>query len=175
VLSKAPVPPGTEIDHWYFAVRIRVVESFRGTQKVGDIVKVQTGMGGGDCGFPFEVGKQYLVDAWDRSGTVFTGICSHTASVDRGQADIRVLRKIASHQRLPELAGELSPMSDPEGGAIHPLGGVSVPEGPVQIVSYLLRLGRSIRLLGAQSTHAITALKIAANRTHIGLIPIGSA
>ena len=84
----------------HLSVRIRVVESFRGTQKVGDLVDVRTGMGGGDCGYHFEIGKQYLVDARDQGGTLNTEICSRTASLDRGQADIRILRKIAAPQRL---------------------------------------------------------------------------
>ena len=60
----------------------------------------------------------------------YTGICSRTASLDRGQADVRILRRIASHQRLPELVGELSQMSEPEGGTMSPLGGVSVSLRP---------------------------------------------
>ena len=68
VLSKMTVPTGDGITWWHQSVRIRVVESFRGTKKHGDIVDVRTGMGGVDCGFHFEVGKQYLIDAWDRGG-----------------------------------------------------------------------------------------------------------
>jgi hypothetical protein len=87
-------------------------------------------MGGGDCGYHFEVGRRYLVDAWDRGGTLNTGICSRTASLDRGEADIRILRKIVSRQRLPRLAGELSQMSEPEGGTVNPLAGVAVSLRP---------------------------------------------
>lgn len=126
VLSEARVPPGDQITWWHLSVRIRVIESFRGVRKAGEIVNVQTGMGGGDCGYHFEVGKRYLVDAWERGGTLSTGICSRTATVDRGEVDIRILRRIAAHQRLPELAGELSQISGTEGELGNPLAGVPV-------------------------------------------------
>lgn len=42
-------------------------------------VLLTTGLGGGDCGFEFEIGKKYLVDAYaDESGQLSTGICSGT-------------------------------------------------------------------------------------------------
>ncbi len=40
-----------------------VVESFSGEQPVGAQIEVETGLGGGDCGYPFVVGGRYLVDA----------------------------------------------------------------------------------------------------------------
>lgn len=42
--------------------------------------EVRTGLGGGDCGVPFEVGKRYLVDAAkDKDGHLIASICSQTA------------------------------------------------------------------------------------------------
>ena len=56
-------------------------------------VQVETGLGGGDCGFPFEIGKQYLVFADEReSGRLVTGICTGTALLEDSRdmlADLR--------------------------------------------------------------------------------------
>src|SRR5579863_2056644 len=111
---------------WNMLYRIRVIESFRGPQKAGDIVEVRTGMGGGDCGYEFEIGHQYLVDARSSGGNLSTSICSPTASLDRGQRDIRILRKIAAHERPPELAGVLWKTNGPDGEIVGPLAGTPV-------------------------------------------------
>ena len=48
-------------------VSFDVLRSYRGAQQKN--VRIRTGVGGGDCGFDFEVGKQYLVYAFaDKSG-----------------------------------------------------------------------------------------------------------
>ena len=43
--------------------------AFRGTEKVGGVVSVRTGFGGGDSGYNFEIGARYLVDASKNEGT----------------------------------------------------------------------------------------------------------
>ncbi len=51
-------------------------------------IEVNTGVGGGDCGYPFEVGKRYKVYATkDESGHFYTGICSHSSLVRESKAD----------------------------------------------------------------------------------------
>src|SRR5712664_1472 len=55
--------------------------------------QVRTGLGGGDCGFPFEVGEKYLVDAdKDESGDFSTGICSQTGLLADRQVEVAYLR-----------------------------------------------------------------------------------
>ncbi|HEY7403202.1 MAG TPA: hypothetical protein VIB39_06750 [Candidatus Angelobacter sp.] len=55
--------------------------------------RVETGLGGGDCGFPFEQGESYLVFAWKESdGALSTGICSGTAKLGNSGAERRLLR-----------------------------------------------------------------------------------
>jgi len=106
--------------------QLRVLESFRGAQKVGDIIDVQTGMGGGDCGYRFVVGSKYLVDGWNQDGVLHTGICSITALLDSSGAELRILRAIASHQPLPDLIGVIKQYDGPPTeGPIGPL--VSTP------------------------------------------------
>jgi hypothetical protein len=55
--------------------------------------QLRTGLGGGDCGVTFEVGKQYLVYAFkNESGEFSTGICSGTSALDDSKAAIASLR-----------------------------------------------------------------------------------
>lgn len=55
---------------------------------------VETGIGGGDCGYPFETGRSYLVYAWkEDSGQLSTGICSATRPLaDANPTEMRLLR-----------------------------------------------------------------------------------
>jgi hypothetical protein len=49
--------------------------------------QLRTGLGGGDCGYPFEVGKRYRVYAFkNESGEFSTGICSGTRALEDSKA-----------------------------------------------------------------------------------------
>ena len=77
-------PPGMQVS-------LDVSRSYRGAQQKN--IRIRTGVGGGDCGFDFEVGKQYLVYAFaDESGQLETGICSGTALVEESKANLSYLR-----------------------------------------------------------------------------------
>jgi hypothetical protein len=70
-------------------------------------LKIRTGFGGGDCGFPFEVGEQYLVDAdKDDSGDLSTSVCSHTALLEDSQEALAYLR---GDPEIPETAARNLP------------------------------------------------------------------
>jgi hypothetical protein len=74
------------------------------------IFKVRTGLGGGDCGFRFEVGKRYLVYAFaDDSGRLSTGICSGTAMLQDSLANLSYLRgdPIVAERNTPIATGKL--------------------------------------------------------------------
>src|SRR5271169_1153250 len=60
-------------------VTFDVIENFRGTREPK--VNLVTGIGGGDCGYPFRLGEMYLVYAYrnDDSGTLESNICTLTA------------------------------------------------------------------------------------------------
>jgi hypothetical protein len=78
-------------DSLFMLVSFDVSRSYSGQPRKN--VEVRTGLGGGDCGYPFEVGKQYLVYGWkDESGQLFTGICSGTGLLEDRKADIASLR-----------------------------------------------------------------------------------
>lgn len=78
-------------------VRLRVVEAFRGTPAPGADVIVLTGSGGGDCGYPFKAGEEYLVYASRRSDAdeLSTGICSRTKAAVQAAADLEYARAAA--------------------------------------------------------------------------------
>jgi hypothetical protein len=75
----------------YRAVSIRVRRSYRG--KASGTVTMLTGVGGVDCGFDFVTGQEYLVYAErDKSGVLFTSICSGTSLLDHAGPALRFLR-----------------------------------------------------------------------------------
>lgn len=73
------------------AVAIRVLHVYSG--QMSQIVTVLTGIGAGDCGFDFQTGKQYLVNA-DRidSEHLFTSICTGSELLEHAGAALRLLR-----------------------------------------------------------------------------------
>lgn len=62
-------------------VKFRVSKVWRGVET--DFVWVSSGMGWGECGYPFSLGRQYLVWA-DRApdGSLSTWLCSGTGDTD---------------------------------------------------------------------------------------------
>ena len=80
---------------------------YRGAQHSS--VQVETGLGGGDCGFRFEKGKRYLVYAYkDDTDRLSTGICTATASVEDSGSNLAFLRGesvVPSHTTQPSKNG----------------------------------------------------------------------
>jgi hypothetical protein len=73
-----------------FLVAFDVQRMWRGLRKAR--VEVFTGRGGGDCGIPFQVGKQYLVYArCGPDGDCFTTVCGRTARIEEASEDLRYL------------------------------------------------------------------------------------
>jgi len=85
--------------------QLSVSESFRGPAIVGEDVTVYTGAGGGDCGYPFEIGASYLVYANLVGDRLVTSICSHTNPVAQTAHIIRQLRALQKHERVPDFFG----------------------------------------------------------------------
>jgi hypothetical protein len=85
------IPTDLGPDSPFMQVSLGVSRSYRGVQDKN--IQVRTGLGGGDCGFDFEVGKQYLVYASaDESGHLSTGICDGTALLEESHASLSYLR-----------------------------------------------------------------------------------
>ncbi len=72
-------------------VSFDISRSYRGPRQQN--IRIRTGLGGGDCGFRFEVGERYLVYAYaDESGQLSTNICTGTARLEESQADLSYMR-----------------------------------------------------------------------------------
>jgi len=73
-------------------VRLAVNESFRGTEE--RVLEIETGTGGGDCGFAFESGQNYLVYAYrnKETGRLGTGICTRTQLLSKAAEDLEYFR-----------------------------------------------------------------------------------
>ena len=73
---------------------IVVSRKWKGT--VRDTVDVVTGTGGGNCGYPFEIGQRYLIfpfpDDAAGSSILNVSICSDTKPTAEAEAELRVLR-----------------------------------------------------------------------------------
>jgi hypothetical protein len=74
-------------------VRFEIVEAFHGVTT--SVLDVYTGMGGGDCGYAFVVGRSYLVYAYQAAGSrLTTGICSRTQPLSEAADDLAYLRSL---------------------------------------------------------------------------------
>jgi hypothetical protein len=71
-------------------VRLQVIERFSGT--TAREIEIYTGLGGGDCGVDFIVGKKFLVFADLESRRWGTGVCSGTKETRYAAEKLRTLR-----------------------------------------------------------------------------------
>jgi hypothetical protein len=72
-------------------VSLEVLHSYHGDQR--KLMPLSTGLGGGDCGFDFEVGKRYLVYAFkDEAGELSTNICTRTTRLEESRGNLAYLR-----------------------------------------------------------------------------------
>ena len=85
--AAARIPPHLDPD-WGRKVTFRVMQWWK-TEAFAESVETRTGYGGGDCGYPVEVGKSYLVYASrDLHGVLAFGICGRTAALLCASGDI---------------------------------------------------------------------------------------
>jgi hypothetical protein len=96
---------GTEsnINHYYYKVTLSIEQRYKGKIKT-NTTEIITGVGGGDCGYRFEVDKKYAVYAnkrnrffneGDKTNTfLYTDICQRTtAKVAEEKKEIEKCRK----------------------------------------------------------------------------------
>lgn len=81
-------------------VELKVIQRFKGMEGRTDTLKIKTGFGGGDCGFRFEEGKQYLIFASmypiynaKQKNELVTTVCSHTGLISRRTEELDFLNK----------------------------------------------------------------------------------
>lgn len=83
-------------------VSLDVDESFIGVDGATKQVEVLTGLGGGDCGYPFRRGERYLVYAYKtKGGSLATGICNATKAAEKAMGDLAYLRSLHKTPAAP--------------------------------------------------------------------------
>jgi hypothetical protein len=114
--------------------RFAVEESFHGV--AGPTVEVVTGMGGGDCGVDFEVGRLTFVHAWHaQSGDeIVVGLCGTNSTRDLDGPDVAYARALVGGDPRIAIFGQVTRQAD-ERGRLHPddqgLAGVAISiDGP---------------------------------------------
>lgn len=87
-----------------YAARFTVEEHLRGADSLSAEVVVYTGVGGGDCGYPFVSGISYLVYASRIGGDsrLHAGICSETKPAVMAGGVLNQLRAVRDH-RQPDM------------------------------------------------------------------------
>jgi 5-hydroxyisourate hydrolase-like protein (transthyretin family) len=85
-------------------VMLNITEAFTGLEREAKQITIQTGLGGGDCGYTFERGTEYLIYAYRRRDRgLETGICSPTRPVADASEDLKYLRNL----RVRAISGEV--------------------------------------------------------------------
>jgi len=75
-------------------VHFTIERAERGVQ--GIETDVWTGMGVGDCGYPFKPGQRYVVYAGRKDGGLGTGICSRTRPIGEASDDLAYFSSLAA-------------------------------------------------------------------------------
>jgi uncharacterized GH25 family protein len=87
------------------SVAFTVERAYRAVQ--GATVEVETGMGGGDCGYPFKPGGRYLVYAYRTKGRapLATGICTRTRAIAEAADDLQFIERLPAVGRGARVYG----------------------------------------------------------------------
>ena len=73
---------------------------------VGATAEVVTGRGGGDCGFSFKTGEDYLVYAYrDDTGQLSTGICTQTKQLSAATEDMAYIVSLSGAKAIGSIFG----------------------------------------------------------------------
>jgi hypothetical protein len=73
-------------------VKIKVKESWKGQLSKQVIINTRTD--GAACGYPFEVGKSYLIFAGSSDdGNLTTGLCSRNSEIEEAEEELKMLGK----------------------------------------------------------------------------------
>src|ERR1700724_2964825 len=85
-------------------VRIKINEALVGLDPNQKEIVIETGLGGGDCGYGFRRNRDYIVYASKkRGGDVSTGICSPTRPVEDAAEDLKYFRQLAHSAPVAEI------------------------------------------------------------------------
>jgi hypothetical protein len=106
-ISVRQVDSGNEANWPPKAVKFSVEQSYLGVE--GTEVEVFTGMGGGDCGYYFQMGQRYLVYAYRNRNKIqlTTSICSRTTLFSPASEDIAFLGNLTSQPSDATIFGQI--------------------------------------------------------------------
>lgn len=109
-------------------VNLKITQALNGLDGTAKEITIETGRGGGDCGYPFERGVEYIVYAFKgRGGSLSTGICSPTKPVGDAAEDLKYFQQLGGVEPLGELRiTAFDPQADRSGGQLKTLAGVEV-------------------------------------------------
>ncbi len=112
-------------------IHLSVIEKFSG---IGEekFVEINTGGGGGDCGYNFQKGLKYLVYAYkdSQTGALSTGICTRTQLLEKAAEDVAYFKSLKTAKPEARIYGSVfqtfarrndTPYTNPK-----PLAGISV-------------------------------------------------
>jgi hypothetical protein len=116
------------IDTIHRLVKVKILEPFIGADL--GWATVETGAGGGDCGYDFSWGEKYLIYAHrQKGGSLSTSICTRTQKVSDASSDLAYLRSVKSLPATGRVYGTVKeytfdpdfkpievPLSSPYGG-----------------------------------------------------------
>lgn len=88
-----------------YAFHLTTTEVFQGQVQPGQDVVVSTGLGGGDCGYPFQLETSYLVYAGNKIGKLSTSICAGTSPEVMVSGALNELRALRNGTRVDDLFG----------------------------------------------------------------------
>lgn len=96
-------------------VLFEVMKTWKGIEDSQVIIK--TGLGGGDCGFDFQVGQEYVVYAYESEmygdeKALVAIICSRTAEIGEAEEDLQILGEGNFPQNEVELSLTTEEMKD---------------------------------------------------------------
>lgn len=100
-----------DLDYWApRTFKFSIETSFLGI--ISSETEVSTGLGGGDCGYDFKIGKRYVVYAYKFGKTerLVTSICGRTNPLENANEDIEFLRSLESQRPGVTISGEVRRM-----------------------------------------------------------------
>src|SRR5258708_4146563 len=85
-------------------VRIQVGDVLSGVDASQKDIEILTGTGGGDCGYEFQIGVDYVVYAFKNAeGQLETNICSRTRALTEAAEDVEYFHAMANAPKTGEI------------------------------------------------------------------------
>jgi hypothetical protein len=118
-LNRAPAKrsSGRPLPSLKRVVRMQIREVLTGVDAGQREIEIVTGRGGGDCGYSFQSGVDYVIYAYKNSeGRLETGICSRTRPLAQAAEDIVYLRAVAQLPATADIRVFVVDNSKPQAG-----------------------------------------------------------